>query len=227
MVVIIISNRDPVGQKLIELGFDGHIVDEDPTELHYESDEPIVVISRHESSSKTPAFTVHFVGDASTELGIAEPVLGTSILRNLYGNPFGIKASFEATHHGPYKIKSPIVFAELGSTEREWNDEKAVKFLADSVVQAIGKGGDCKEFAVGFGGGHYAPVFTKMALKGYCFGHIISKYQIANLSYELVERTVKRNSVKITTGIIDNLNRGIRDSIGSYLSLLNVRTEVV
>ena len=98
--------------------------------------------------------------------------------------PGNFDVTLEATHHGPW-VETPSLFAEIGSTEVEWQRSDAAHLwaavLADELRLDSGGGGEwwdrqgidggaqpvlhrssgntgCRPVvAVGLGGGHYAP----------------------------------------------------------------------
>ena len=99
----------------------------------------ILVLSRHVSSSNTPAITLHAIGlPGETPLG-APGIAGgergfvvppsprfSSLYRKMLelARDEGLHEEFdltiETTHHGP-KLESPSLYIEIGSTELEWN----------------------------------------------------------------------------------------------------------
>ena len=170
-----------------------------------------VILSRHKASSGVKSLTVHHTGNPAAsadmggrpkELSIANPVFSYLTLRNLgelaVGKLSDFEVVYEVTHHGPTNLRKPLTFVEIGSSETEWVYEKAHEVVGESVVRAL------REFrypvncvpTVGFGGPHYAEGFTKRALKyGECYGHIISRYAIKEISGVEELRYIARESV--------------------------------
>ncbi len=89
------------------------------------------------------------------------------------------RASYETTHHGPF-LTSPSFFIEIGSYEARWVDRKLAEIIARSLLSwdmASHEGGP--PVCIGFGGGHYAPRFTDMAIQGKSdFGHMVPDYAV-------------------------------------------------
>ncbi|MBC7129044.1 MAG: transposase [Thermoplasmatales archaeon] len=142
----------------------------------------LVFASRHASLQNRKTLSVHAIGN----FGIAEyggkdgklvkcsPLLMLSALKILKEKNLGdYEVCYEATHHGPY-LEKPSFFIEVGSTKEEWNDEKACKAIAETILEM---NEEKAKVAIGIGGGHYAPRFSEIAIeKNVAFGHIAPKY---------------------------------------------------
>ncbi len=159
----------------------------------------VVYLSKHRSESRTPSLTVHPVGNPGTaELGgrpgslvPAAPRWMTAALRRLRreasGLPFGV--TFEATHHGPY-LESPTFYIEQGSTEREWADTEAAAAIARTLLALQPAEGGV---AVGFGGGHYAPRHTDVALsRSVAFGHLLPSHALDGVPDAVLREAIVR-----------------------------------
>ncbi len=146
---------------------------------------PIIFLSRHESASRYPALTVHATGNFGeapyggepNKVSISFPKLAGTLLKGLFIRaPDGYHVNYEVTHHGPL-VETPHVFIEIGSSEKERNDKNAI----EAVGETVGKVLDTLEVldlvsAVGVGGPHYAPTFTRITREeDVGFGHIIPK----------------------------------------------------
>ncbi|HJJ72139.1 MAG TPA: D-tyrosyl-tRNA(Tyr) deacylase, partial [Methanocorpusculum sp.] len=123
---------------------DERIVNTDRSVLNPNAD-LIIVVSRHSSVNPVPVLTVHppgNFGDAqlggnSKELGLTSPAWMKAVLCNhAKFVPEGYRVSYEITHHGPTDFPAPTFFVEVGSTEKEWNDEKSYTAAAKSVLYA-------------------------------------------------------------------------------------------
>ena len=154
----------------------------------------IIFLSRHSSEKEYPTLSTHVTGNPTDEakyggkpysLAKSNPSLMKRIIKEMIRlrDERGLKydVRMEVTHHGPTEISAKVVFVEVGSTPRQWNDLSATNTVVDAVLNAIGN--DYKNFttAVGFGGPHYAPLFTKIDLEEeYAVGHIFSKYVLSS-----------------------------------------------
>ena len=176
----------------------------------------IVFISRHSSLSGTPTLSVHTPGN------LAEAKFG-GLPRNVSVSPantmrdaltammnfkektqLDYKVSYECTHHGP-SLNVPTMFAELGSSPKQWNDLKAAEAVAHATIEAISNFGKFQaKAALGIGGPHYNSKFTRMALqKEIAFGHIIPKYAIPDVDVKILKQCVKRTLEKVEFAILD------------------------
>lgn len=160
----------------------------------------IIFPSRHSSAAKVPTFTVHPIGNfGKAELGGRDGELcqvNANTMRNIYGeilkNPFpDFQVSLEVTHHGPF-IKQPGCFVELGSCEAQWKNEKAADFLADCILNGL-ESGKTAETAIGIGGPHYAPAFSKIEAAGnLALGHICARYAQDGLDKKKIEEMINK-----------------------------------
>lgn len=168
-----------------------------------------LILSRHSARSAIPSLTVHTPGnpwhraDAGGrpwEVPLANPVLSWYILKALKELRDDVKLEnfevcYEVTHHGPTSLSKPVTFAEIGSTEKEWRMEDAHRVLAEAARIALEKLATTKskpcKVSVGFGGPHYAPVFTHRALKyDECYGHMLASYVMKELASEELVKAV-------------------------------------
>ena len=198
-----------------------------------------IFISRHESSSRLPSLLAHFpgnwlpnasLGGRPEELGIADPIFEKIYLQKIVEkvNEYGIdnqyQVSLEATHHGPTSIDKPITFIEIGSSPKEWNDEKAIAALCEAMINALHdlntKNIDAR-IALGFGGPHYAPNFTKIALKtDIAMSHIAPRYVTNKLSEQILMQSIKKSMMKPSLVILDwkGLKREQRSRLIKFFS---------
>ena len=105
----------------------------------YFNPQAYIFLSRHYAESGIPSLTVHTTGNFTDE-----PVLGGRPQRGGRGEPRppeelpscaqqaegrleGYEITIEATHHGPTSLKKPVLFVELGSSEKNWGDERPAR----------------------------------------------------------------------------------------------------
>jgi D-aminoacyl-tRNA deacylase len=151
--------------------------------------EVLVFASRHVSKAGMPWLGGHFTGvyeNGERDLSAAAPWGLRSFLCNLSRVvPQGFQISAEATHHGPTDMKTPSFFAEIGSSEMQWQDPLAVDAVARSILSLEQK--DLPVF-LGFGGGHYVQRQTELMLEAeIAFGHLFSKHKAIALDVDLVD----------------------------------------
>jgi len=171
---------------------EGRLIFEDGIDQDIDTD-LVIFLSRHASVHPVPVLTVHVTGNmGNAELGgkpgslaPAAPAWMQAVLRNLKERaPPGYGTCYEVTHHGPTELHHPSFFVEIGSTEKEWLDEKAGLAVAESVLLA-------EPVPVipliGFGGTHYARRQTEIALSTQgAFGHIAHTREICGITREMV-----------------------------------------
>ncbi|MDZ5811119.1 D-aminoacyl-tRNA deacylase [Halorubrum sp. AD140] len=122
--------------------------------------------------------------------------------------PEGYDIGVECTHHGPTGVSVPSLFVELGSDEPQWTDAEAAEAVAravldlrgtgpdlvtdrgDVAVEPTGDAGDRSDDAgggeprhvVGFGGGHYAPRFTRIVREtAWAVGHVGADWALGEM----------------------------------------------
>ena len=171
-----------------------------------------IYISRHRSKTGEPTLTTHPIGNyGKAEFGgktkylpKSSPRMMTHILRTLKKNADNAKlyhkVCLEVTHHGPY-LEIPALFAEVGSTEEEWNKIEPANIVAKTILEVLESYHYEEDFPddipvlLGVGGGHYAPRFTDVILeKKAAFGHMIPRCHIdaGNIDYETIEKAIQK-----------------------------------
>jgi D-aminoacyl-tRNA deacylase len=176
----------------------------------------IVFLSRHSSQSGTPTLSVHTPGNfADAELGglprtvsVAPANAMGDVLKALNRLKremnLDYEVTYECTHHGP-SLQVPTMFVELGSCEKQWNDQTAAAVVAQAAMEAIANFGNSKRPAVlGIGGTHYNQKFTHMALSCEAvFGHMIPKYVLPQIDPETLQQCIKRTHEQVEFAILD------------------------
>jgi len=178
--------------------------------------ELVVFTSRHSSVSGTPTLSVHTPGNlGKAELGGLTRRVSVSpanamrdalkaMMQFKEEMQLSYEVSYECTHHGP-SLNMPTMFAELGSSLKQWNDLKAAETVAHAAMKAISKLGESQAKAVlGIGGPHYSEKFTRMALEGeIAFGHIIPKYAVPYIDVEILRQCVENTQEKVEFLVLD------------------------
>ncbi len=170
-----------------------------------------IFISRHRSKMERPTLTVHPIGNyGEAQFGgkpktlvESAPRLMTQLLRlikkNLQPTNLNYQVCYEVTHHGPY-LEIPTLFAEVGSTEKEWIKKEPADIIAQSIIELLEKYHyeedlpDDIPVLLGIGGGHYAPRFTDVIFeKKAAFGHMVPSYHIeaGNIDQEIFEKAIQ------------------------------------
>jgi len=155
----------------------------------------VVFASRHVSKEGVAWLGGHFTGtvDGGCQLSRAAPSALKSLIQNLSAEaPPDFRVSAEATHHGPVDMTVPSVFAEIGSTEKEWSDPQAGTAVARAILNLSRH--QSPTF-LGFGGGHYVMRQTALLLEtGASFGHLFSNYQLGSLDRECIQDAAEKSN---------------------------------
>ncbi len=172
----------------------------------------IVAASRHKSEAGKPALLVHCPGNYGTAEAGGQPkslakssaILQFLLFRGLKlfkeKHLFDFPIDLEVTHHGPTELTPPIAFIELGSSDNEYNNPTGGLIIAKSIILAaltLATEPKASSFGLivclGFGGMHYAGNFSKKFDEGFAFSHIVSKYHIAEINKQMIEKMIEKS----------------------------------
>jgi D-aminoacyl-tRNA deacylase len=177
----------------------------------------IIFASRHAAESGVPAFLAHtpgnwtdeaFYGGRPRSICIAMPIHLARIVRALdkLREEEGFsdwRCGLEVTHHGPYLEHTPAMFVELGSTQKEWYNDKAAEVVARAIEEALDALKE-RPVAVGFGGPHYAPQFSRVVLsEELAISHIVPKYAFPKVGARELRLAIERSLVRPSIALID------------------------
>lgn len=175
-----------------------------------------IFLSRHKSESGIPTLSAHFPGNFSSEnsyggnpceIGYSFPSLHKlylCLLKKLQERVPQYKIVSEPTHHGPTSFSKPILFIEIGSTEKEWSDKNAVDVVCKAIMEAVYTNFVNTKSSIGFGGTHYSEKMTNLIVDSdYAIGAIIPKYALDNLNISIIEQMEKKSVEKIHFAIVD------------------------
>ena len=235
MFHIVISKKDAVGINIAKYIKNFSWMEED---IIFAEDrgykDTTLFLSRHESKSKKPCLTTHFPGNfgkaehggRDKTLAYGDAIVMYNILHNLKKlcKLKEVLVSYEATHHGP-SAEYPSIFAEIGSTYKEWSNEELLKTLATAVELAQQKVIKPKKVAIGIGGSHYAPKFTDYALRDeIAFGHILPSYNTKNLTEDIFKQMISKTLPRPSCCVVDK--RGLTEEILEYIEKLCEKYEL-
>lgn len=196
----------------------------------YYDPECFIFIFRHKSEKPQPMLTVHATGNLNSEpmragnpyeLGISHPAYMFKVLTGLkkYA-PDGYSVSYEATHHSPTNLTKPLMFVEIGSSEEQWNNPKAVESVAKAIIDLIENPKIECTSSIGLGGGHYSDRFTRRAFEeNYAFGHIIPSYEFAKTNSNVIQQAIDK-SIGIQKAILDKRSQGTEEERNSILGVM-------
>lgn len=183
----------------------------------------LIIASRHVSQTARPALLIHTTGNWSSdssfggnprELSKTSALLHKSGFVSLFEEAneqdlLNFAVDIEVTHHGPTQLEKPLVFIELGSSEQEWNNDRAGKIVTNAVINTIFKylhfrSSNDQVIGLGFGGTHYAPNFNRLIKdKNIAMSFICPKYYIQELNKELISMMIQNTLERIDSFIID------------------------
>lgn len=196
--------------------------------------------SRHKSEANKPSLLTHITGNLGSDNSH-----GGNPFELAYGSTEAIRTAYltlkqqkeenelndfdvtvEATHHGPTNLKTPLIYVEVGSTEIEYRNKKALNSVAKAIIDIC----EIKEDkniipSICFGGGHYATRFNElMEITSVAIGHILPKYHKEDISEEIVEQMISKTVEKVKWAIIDrsSLNASLIQIINDGCSTYGV-----
>ncbi len=212
---------DLLGQPVFQRGsfllarFEGMIVFP-PALDEFFNPQAYIFLSRHSAESGIASLTAHTTGNFSAEakfggsgreLGRADPSLLKNYLRRLWerrDRVGGYKITMEATHHGPTSLQKPVLFVELGSSEKYWGDSKAAAVVGESLIKSLEEKDIWTKVAVGFGGTHYPEKFTKMTVEGdMAFAFVAPKYALELLDEKMMGQMLQKSTAPVRYAVLD------------------------
>lgn len=172
----------------------------------------IIFATRHQSAKEIPSLSLHCQGnfDKATyggknhTIGIAP----ANIMKHFFqilnkNNNSKHEVTLEVTHHGP-DLNKPSFFIEIGSNKNHWQNKQLGKILAETIIEAINTKIKTYKTAIGIGGPHYAPNFTKIQLANdYAIGHIIPTYALEFLDKDMLNQLIEKTVPTPKTIILD------------------------
>lgn len=177
-----------------------------------------VFLSKHRSDSGIPTLTCHCTGNFSDapfggnpkEIAVAYPALQKAYLRAITAaGVSGYDVVIEATHHGPTSLKKPVLFVELGSSEKQWADANAAGAMCRCVLAAIKGLEPCKKVGIAIGGTHYPTKFNKLLLESeFGLAAVASKHSLASIDKDMMGQMIEKSAEKVTHVVLDSKGLG-------------------
>lgn len=174
-----------------------------------------IFLSRHRSEKSIPALTSHFTGNFDEgefggnvrELAYAYPSLQKLYMQNLYDKQDKLKdykIVIEATHHGPTSFKKPLLFVEIGSSIKEWNDLNAISIVCDTLISTLRDIKKSEKVSIGLGGTHYPSKFNRLVIESeYALGHIAPKYVLEFIDRSIINQMIDKSIESVDSIILD------------------------
>ncbi len=244
---IVYSKKDTAGMNIVarirELGFLPHVpiidlkketIHEDSLEKHpwIKNMDFVVFASKHKSEKGNPSLSLHAPGNwRGADFGGKEGKIAPTsafVLKYLFqrlnenhknSGLEGYEVTLEVTHHGP-TIKKPCCFIELGSSEEQWQDKKAAKIVAQTIIDLQNYNPGNWIPCIGLGGPHYCPNFNKIQLNSeYAVSHIIPQY-VLPLTETMLKEAEEKTQELVKYILIDWKGCGKSEERGKYLEVI-------
>lgn len=180
-----------------------------------------IFLSKHRSDSQIPTLTCHCTGNFSDnpyggsprEIAVSWPSLQKSYLKAITTARHRVPeydVIIEATHHGPTSLKKPILFVELGSSEKHWGDSKAAGVICDTLLGILDSGIErCKKVGIALGGTHYPTKFNKLLLESeFGLAAVASKHNLEAIDEQMLEQMITKSVEKVTHIVVDSKGLG-------------------
>ena len=163
-----------------------------------------VFATKHESRSGIPSLSAHAAGNWGNDksyggkekaLCIAPAdYLKSALIFLEENNKTDFEVVQECTHHGPY-LEKPVMFIEIGSSEKQWKNLDAAETIANAIVHIGIEQPQPVKTAFGIGGLHTTPSFRKIMLKtDIAVGHVCPKHNLENLDGNLMLEAVRKTA---------------------------------
>jgi D-aminoacyl-tRNA deacylase len=188
----------------------------------YSNADVFIFLSKHRSDSRIPTLTCHFTGNFSADnsyggnprqIAVSYPSLQKGYLKAITAIRQIVPEydiTIEATHHGPTSLCKPVLFVELGSSDKQWADENAAAAICDALLGILSHGFEtCDKVGLAFGGTHYPSKFNKLLLESeFGLAAVVSKHNLAALDDVIFDQMLEKSIEKVTHVIVDNKGLG-------------------
>jgi D-aminoacyl-tRNA deacylase len=188
----------------------------------YSRADVFIFLSKHRSHSSIPALTCHFTGNFSADnsyggnprqIAISYPSLQKGYLKAITAAKHKVpeyEVIIEATHHGPTSLNKPVLFIELGSSEKQWADENAAAVVCDTILDILQNGFErCEKVGIGLGGTHYPKKFNNLLLESkFGLAAVASKHNLEAVDDAMLNQMIEKSIEKVTYIILDSKGLG-------------------
>jgi D-aminoacyl-tRNA deacylase len=188
----------------------------------YSRADVFIFLSKHRSHSSIPTLTCHFTGNFSADnsyggnprqIAISYPSLQKAYLKAITAAKHKIpeyEVIIEATHHGPTSLNKPVLFIELGSSEKQWADENAAAVICDAILDILQNGFErCEKVGIGLGGTHYPKKFNNLLLESkFGLAAVASKHNLEAVDDAMLNQMIEKSIEKVTYIVLDSKGLG-------------------
>jgi D-aminoacyl-tRNA deacylase len=182
----------------------------------YPQSKAFIFLSKHRAGSGIPTLTCHCTGNYADnpyggnpqELAMSDPYLQKRYLQEINNaKPFlrHYEIVIEASHHGPTSLKKPVLFIEIGSSERQWIDRKAASIVCNCLLRVLENGlGQCKKVGICLGGTHYPSKFNKLLLESeFGLAAVAPKHNLESVDKDMLNQMIAKSIEKVRYIIVD------------------------
>jgi len=182
----------------------------------YFNPQAYIFLSRHSAESGIPALTAHTAGNfseearfggAGRELARVNPYLLKNYIMSLAKRRervHGYEVTIEATHHGPTSLLKPVLFVEIGASERNWNDRDAAGVVAEALVESLAGQRAWEKTALGFGGTHYPDKFTRLLEESdMAVSFVVPRYSLEHVDESMMGQMLQKTSTPVRFAALD------------------------
>ncbi|MDQ3975826.1 MAG: D-aminoacyl-tRNA deacylase [Thermoproteota archaeon] len=203
--------------------FSGNLLTLENIDDLYSRADVFVFLSKHRSHSSIPTLTCHFTGNFSADnsyggnprqIAISYPSLQKGYLKAITASAKQkvpeYEVVIEATHHGPTSLNKPVLFVELGSSEKQWADENAAAVICDTLIDILHNGFErCKKVGIALGGTHYPKKFNKLLLESkFGLAAVASKHNLQAIDEEMLNQMIQKSIENVTHIVLDSKGLG-------------------
>jgi D-aminoacyl-tRNA deacylase len=188
----------------------------------YPDADVFIFLSKHKSDSGIPTLTCHCTGNFAEdnayggrprELAISYPSLQKGYLKAItaaWQKVPQYDITIEATHHGPTSLNKPVLFVELGSSEKQWIDNNAAAVICDTLLEMLDKDIDyCDKVGIALGGTHYPTKFNKLLLESkFGLAAVASKHNLQAVDDKILNQMAEKSIEEVTYIILDSKGLG-------------------
>lgn len=131
------------------------------------------------------------------------------------------KVNIECTHHGP-SITKPILFLEIGCSNKEWSDPYALQVLQQTILDVNNILNAKTKTTIVLGGEHYMPNVQHLLQEtNIQVSHMCPSTQLHTITKESIQEAIKKSYEPIDMFIID------LEGVGQYKEqLINLLDEL-
>jgi D-aminoacyl-tRNA deacylase len=199
----------------------GSLLNLESLDKAYPDASSFIFLSKHRSDSQIPTLTCHCTGNFfdnpyggnPREIAISYPSLQKGYLRAITSARHRVPeydVIIEATHHGPTSLKKPILFVELGSSEKQWGDSNAAGVMCDTLLGMLDSGIErCGKVGIALGGTHYPTKLNKLLLESeFGLAAVASKHNLEAIDEQLLDQMITKSMEKVTHIVVDGKGLG-------------------